>query len=461
MSSQKKIEIGPQPGPQTLFISTPADIAIYGGSAGSGKSYGLLLEPLRHYFNPHFGCTIFRRTTKQVRNQGGLWDTATRLYSPLNPNLKETTLEIDFKTGMSVQFNHIEYESDIYNYQGAQIPLLGFDELTHFTERMFFYLLSRNRSMSGVPGYVRATCNPDPDSWVRTFIDWWIGEDGYPIKERAGVLKWFIKDKDTFIWDGHKFHDDAKSVTFIPALVEDNQILLKSDPAYISNLKALPYVDRMRLLHGNWNIKPSAGSYFKKEYFEIVDAMPAETMKTVRYWDRAASEDKTADWTAGVKMHRAKNNLFFISDVCRLRGTPLKVEQAVLNTAKQDTVSTIVGIEQDPGQAGVSEAGSYTRLLAGFIVKLNKVTTDKETRAKPLSAQCEAGNVKLVKGPWIEQFLNELQSFPDSSSHDDQVDSASGAFNLLMDSSTGSFTKSMVPDTVRTIAPAKGNKDLW
>lgn len=461
--AEKILKIGAQPGPQSLFLSTSADIAIYGGAAGGGKSFGLLLEPLRHYYNPKFGATIFRRTTKQVRNQGGLWDTAIELYKPCGGDPKETFLKIDFPTGMTVQFAHLEHETDIYNYQGAQIPLIGFDELTHFTEKMFFYMFARNRSTSGVPGYIRATCNPDPDSWLRHFIDWWIGEDGLPIQERAGKLRWFLRAEgsEELEWGDKKFHPDARSVTFIPAKLEDNKIFMQKDPTYLASLKALPYIDRMRLLYGNWNIRASAGVYFKRHHFEIVDAIPANT-RVVRYWDRAASEEKTADWTAGVKMHRAENGLFFISDVCRFRGTPLKVEQAVLNTAKQDGIQVTIGIEQDPGQAGVSEALAYTRLLAGFDIKLNKVSSDKETRAKPLSAQCEAGNVKLLRGAWNETFLNELQSFPDKNSKDDQVDAASGAFNLLCSNVSGQFTKSMSQSNVKTIAPSlREKRDLW
>ena len=82
-----------------------------------------------------------------------------------------------FPSGAKVMFDHLERYSDCLSYQGSQIPLIIFDELTHFDEEVFWYMLSRNRSDSGVSGYIRASTNPDPDSWVCSFISWWIGAD--------------------------------------------------------------------------------------------------------------------------------------------------------------------------------------------------------------------------------------------------------------------------------------------
>ena len=88
----------------------------------------------------------------------------------------------------------------MFNWQGAEIALLGFDELTHFTAYQFFYLLSRNRSTSGVKPYVRATCNADADSWVAKFIEWWIDDEGYAIPSRSGVIRYFVRIEDTIEW---------------------------------------------------------------------------------------------------------------------------------------------------------------------------------------------------------------------------------------------------------------------
>lgn len=445
LTAPTRIEIRPQPGPQTIFLSTPADIAVYGGAAGGGKSFALLMEPLRHYNNPKFGGVIFRRNTVQVRNEGGLWDESMSMYYPLKGRPHEQSLEWSFPSGMRMKFAHLEHEKTVYNWQGSQIPFIGFDELTHFTETQFTYMLSRNRSATaGVPGYVRATTNPDADSWVRRWIDWWIGEDGYPIKERSGVVRWFIRQDDAMIWGDSKeeliekygSEQIPKSFTFIPSSIHDNKILMAKDPSYLSNLMALSRVDRLRLLGGNWNVRPSAGMFFQREWFEVVNALPSPIVRTVRAWDRAATKPSATnpdpDWTRGVKLAKLASGQFAVLHVASGRESPLGVERLVKNTASHDGLTTDIVIAQDPGSAGVADADNYVRLLAGYIIKITRPSADKITRAKPLSAQCEAGNVLVLRGDWNEDFFKELENFDGSDSgHDDQVDAASDAFNEL------------------------------
>ncbi len=376
-----------------------------------------------------------------MRQEGGLWDESRALYGPLGGQAREQRLDWRFPSGAKIAFSHLEYERDRFSWDGAQIPLIGFDQLEHFTERQFFYLLGRNRSTCGVRPYIRATCNPDPESWLADFVAWWIdAESGYAIAERSGRLRWFLRFDDSIVWADsdealtaeHGMDRQPLSVTFIAASLQDNRILLARDPGYRAKLRALPKVERERLERGNWKIRPAAGLYFQRAFFEIVAAAPAGG-RAVRVWDLAASEagkGKDPDWTAGVRMRRAEDGSFLVEDVVRLRGSPLKVERALLNTATSDGSEVEIGIPQDPGQAGKAQAQRFVRLLAGYRVRLLRERGDKVTRAAPLSAQAEAGNVRLVKGRWNGAFLAELESFPDG--HDDQVDAAAGAFALLV-----------------------------
>lgn len=432
----------PQSGPQTKFLKSNADIAIYGGAAGAGKTFAVLFEPTYHLNNPDFGAVIFRRNSKQVRNEGGLWDTSMKIYThyQLRGVPKESTLEWHFPTGSRVTFAHLQYESDVLSWQGAQIPLIIFDELTHFTKSQFFYLLSRNRSACGVKPYVRATTNPDADSWVRQLVDWWIDPNtGLAIAERSGVKRWFVQVNDKIIWGDTK--DELierypliypKSFTFVSASIYDNQKLLKVDPGYLATLQALPTVERERLLNGNWNVKPSAGLYFRRDYFEVVRVAPKKT-RAVRYWDRAATkktDTNDPDYTVGLLMERDDNGILYVSDMVRIQESPLGVQQAIVNTAAYDGRDVVIGIEQDPGQAGVFEAQHISRLLQGYNVRLIKTSKDKVTRASPASAQAEARNIKMVEGRWNDDFIKELENFPEGS-HDDIVDALSGAFGML------------------------------
>lgn len=435
-------EIRPQPGPQTTFLSCPADIAIYGGSAGGGKSYALLLEPLRHWDNSKFGAVIFRKNSTQIRNQGGLWDESFALYAPMGAHPREAYLDWEFPSGASVKFAHLEHEKTVYDWQGSQIPLIGFDELTHFTAKQFWYMLSRNRSTSGVNSYIRATCNPDCDSWVRKLIDWWVGEDGYIIPERAGVIRWFIRKDDTVYWgdtreeliEKHGTEELPKSFTFIPSTIFDNKILLEKDPNYLASLRALPRVERLRLLGGNWNVRETAGMIFQREWFPIVNALPSGWISSVRFWDRAATKpnekNKDPDWTRGLKLYRYPDGSFVVADLKSIRDTPGQVEKLVKAVASHDGRATKIMSQQDPGSAGVSEAHNFVKMLIGFDVRTVVISKDKLNRAKPVSAQAEVGNIKVLRAPWNEEFFTELENFPEGI-HDDIVDVLSGAFNEI------------------------------
>jgi predicted phage terminase large subunit-like protein len=464
--------ISPQPGPQTVFLQSPADIAIFGGAAGGGKSYGLLLAPLRHIYTPGFNAVVFRRTLADSKKPGSIVDTSKTLYPEHGAELNTQALEWRFPSGAKVVFGHLEHELTVLDWQGAQVPLLLFDELTHFSRAQFFYMLSRNRSTCGVRPYVRATTNPDADSWVAEFISWWIDQEmGMPIVERAGVLRWFVRVGDVIIWGDTKeelqeLHPDSepKSVTFIPAKLEDNAILTRADPGYKANLLALPFVERERLLGGNWRIRPSSGLYFRRSWCEIVDVVPIGTT-FVRGWDLAATpktDSNDPDLTAGCKIGRMPDGRFVVADHRRLRAGPHEVEKELRTTAEIDGVVCAISLPQDPGQAGKAQALALTRLLAGFNVRTAPVTGDKLTRFNPFSAQAEAGNVVVLRGLWNEAWFTQLEGFPEVT-HDDDVDATSQAFNALTGPGDGTaiiefYRREVEADRTRLPAHLGGEK---
>lgn len=333
-----------------------------------------------------------------------------------------------------------------------------FDELTHFSEKQFFYMLSRNRSTCGVKPYVRATCNPDADSWVAKFIAWWIDpETGYPIKERSGVKRYFTRVDDTVIW-GDTAEECAeksgvdislcKSVTFIASSIHDNKALLEADPSYLASLNALSLVERERLLNGNWKIKPAAGLYFPRSGIRIVNTIPDKLVTTVRAWDLAATEitasNKDPDRTCGTLWGRMRNGQYIILNGMRVAKNAANVRDLIVSTAKQD--KTIYGtskifIPQDPGQAGKDQSRSYSKILTGYSFMSNPVTGNKITRAEPMAAQWQNGNIYMLEGEWNKSYLDEMDGFPDLL-HDDYVDSSSDGFRIVSNYSTwGGLTK--------------------
>lgn len=456
------MDIRPQYGPQEQFLESCADIAIYGGAAGGGKSWALLVEPLRHVLsNAQFSAVFFRRTLADAKKMGATRDQMVNMYGALPAKAKFEGLEWQFINGGRISIGHLEHETTKLDWQSSEIVLLCFDELTHFSRDQFFYMMSRNRSTCGVKPYIRATCNPDADSWVSELIAWWIDPmAGTAIIERGGILRWFIRINDSLIWgdsrqeliDKYGADELPKSLTFIPATIHDNKILLQKDPGYLANLRALPRVDRERLLGGNWKIRPAAGLYFRREWCEIVDIAPAG-LDTVRYWDLAATEkteNNDPDWTVGVKLGRdPKTGLLYILQVSRGRESPLNVERRLENTATQDGFTVRIGLPQDPGQAGKSQAQYLVGKLGGFSATTRPERGDKITRFGPISAQCQAGNVKILRGSWNEDFMSSLEAFPDAN-HDDDADALAGAFGMFISNETGllDFYKALAADAI-------------
>ena len=445
MSEVEPKVYGPQPGPQEQFLASPADIAIYGGAAGGGKSAGILLESTRNLANPDFGAVLLRRTTPQIKNEGGLWDESFKFYTPLGGSPLSHVLQWKFPSGAKVSMSHLEYDKTVLNYQGSQIPLIIFDELTHFTAKQFWYMVSRNRSLCGVKPYIRATTNPDADSWVATFIAWWIDQDtGLPIPERSGVLRYMVRLGDVIHWADSPselaHHVDRegnpippKSVTFIASKLTDNKILMEADPDYIASLMALPTVERERLLGGNWKIRPAAGLYFQRAWCEVVDAVPAG-LRYARGWDLAATrktEGNDPDFTSGTRIGRGADGTFYVVDNRHAQIGPMEVRGMIANTAAEDGRETEIRIPQDPGAAGKDQIAGLTRMLVGYNVRSAPVTGDKITRFTGFSAQAEAGNVKVLRGHWNNAWFSNLEGFP-KAAHDDDVDSTAEAFNALV-----------------------------
>lgn len=184
---------------------------------------------------------------------------------------------------------------------------------------------------------------------------------------------------------------------------------------------------------------PRSGGLFQRRDFEIVDAVP-DGGKRVRAWDFAASQPKPGrqpDWTVGLRMLRV-NGIFYVEDVIRGRLSAAKVEELLKNTASQDGIAVTIRQPQDPGAAGKSDAETKVKKLAGYTVITKPPTGDKSTRARPASAQAEAGNVKLLRGAWNEIFLDEVSAFPNAT-FDDQVDAFADALNELALGSTYSL----------------------
>jgi len=443
------VRIEPQPGPQTAFLETTADVAIFGGAAGGGKTYGLLLECLRPFKIGAAGAVIFRRTYAQIAAEGGMWDDAGELYPQFGGDANQTEMSYTFDSGYSIKFSHLQHDKDRLQWKGAQIPIIAFDQLEDFTESQFWYLFSRNRSArAGFRPYIRATCNPVPETdkvggWLAKLVAWWIDpETGYAIPDRAGAVRWFARVNEELVFADSReelvaLHPKSlpKSLTFIPSKLQDNPALTAADPDYLANLEALPLVERERLLGGNWKIKPTAGAVFNRANFGSLPAMPTDVPRWVRYWDKAGTAGG-GKYSAGVLVGQRPNGRLVYADVTRDQWSSYARNKVMLQKAAADKdlgVPVTTWVEQEPGSGGKESAEISVQDFVGYDVRIDKVTGSKYDRAQPLAAQVEAGNVDVVAGPWNEAFLEEHHQFTgtDSDAYTDQVDAAAGGVNKL------------------------------
>lgn len=422
----------PHDGPQRRFHESSAFEVLYGGAAGGGKSTSLFMEALRYVHVPGYSAIILRRTYPQLAQAGGLIPLSKQVLmgtASWNEERKTWT----FPSGATLQFGHMQYEDDKYNYQGAQFAYIAFDELTQFTEEQYLYLFSRARTVVKLPDgrplpvRVRAATNPGGvgHEWVRRRWGAWLGENP---TARSGEIRWY-KLVDGVEVEAEPGEPGALSRQFIAASVYDNPTLMQNDPAYIQRLEALPLIERERLLNGNWAITP-AGNVFRREWFHVVERAP-EGLRWVRYWDLAASTKTTADYTASIAAAMGPDGTVYFRDMIRGRWEWPDQEKIMVQTmlAERDVVH---GIEKALHGIAAVQSLLRRRELVGVSIRGIDVDRDKLARALPLSARAEQGKVALVAGGWVPAFLDELVMFSgDGSTHDDQVDAASGALAMI------------------------------
>jgi predicted phage terminase large subunit-like protein len=424
----------PNPGPQTRFLSLRCFEALYGGAAGGGKSDALLVDAIRGLgkgYGRAYAALLLRREFPDL--EMSLMRRSHALYPRLGGHWKGDNKTWTFPGGETVRFGHAQHELDVHQYQGAEFQYVGFDELTSFTEYQYRYLISRLRSSTGVPCRLRGATNPGGPGhdWVFRRFGYWLDPEATRHAAPGEVL-YLCRDGDSGERVATRETVGALGRTFVPARLTDNPFL-SGDGNYSRALDELDPVTRAQLKGGDWLIKPAAGAYFKRGWFEFVDAAPAQARR-IRYWDRAATEaadGKDPDWTVGIRLALSPDRIVYVEALERFRENPGRVEKNIRATAELDGRGVQVGIEQDPGQAGKFEASYYVRALHGWHVRTFPVTGDKVTRCGPVSSQAHAGNVKIVRGAWNERFISELEQFPEGT-HDDQVDALSGGYAALI-----------------------------
>ena len=262
--AEENVIFRPNDGPQTDFLAASETDVLYGGAAGGGKSYAMLVDPLRFAHRGAHRALILRRSMPELRE---LIDKSRELYPKAFPGCKYKEVEKlwNFPSGAKIEFGFLERDADVYRYQGQAYSWIGFDEITHqATEFSWNYLASRLRTTDPeIVPYMRCTANPG-------------GVGAHWVKKR-----YITPSPPNESFKG----EDGLSRKFIPARLDDNPYLAH-DGRYEQMLKALPPTQRRQLLEGDWEVAEGAAFTEFDRNIHIIDPFEIPI-----HWDRTKGID--------------------------------------------------------------------------------------------------------------------------------------------------------------------------
>ena len=362
------------------------------GGVGSGKTMAGCAEVFRPDYANTTGAFVaptfpmLRDAT--LRTFLGICDVVAAQGWPVLANFNKGDMVAELTTGTRVLFRSAD------NPERLRGPNLGFfylDEAALMPRKTWDIMLGRLREK---PGRAWLTTTPRGFNWIY----------------------------DLFVTQQLPGYDLIRSSS------RDNPYLPRD---FIGSLEQA-YAGQFRQQEIEGEFVQPEGALAQRDWFGIVDAVP-QAARRVRFWDFAATEKKLSsddpDFTAGVKL-AFFDGVFCVEHVIQERLDPAGVDRLVLQTAQADGRDVEIGLEQEPGASGKSMAAYMIRLLAGYNVRAIPASGDKVMRAMPWLAQAQAGNVKLLRGAWNSDYLDEVTMFP-VGAHDDMVDSTSGAFTRI------------------------------
>ena len=336
---------------QKSFIDATENEVLFGGAAGGGKSYGQIIDALVFAIKyPGSKQLILRRSFSELEKS--LIRTALSIYPREIFSLNHSSHTGKFKNGSVVDFGYCATESDVYQYQSAEYDIVRFDELTHFTEGQYLYLISRVRGANGFPKQIKSSTNPGGigHSWVKArFVD--------PSPSGTGFVG----------------RDGMKRI-FIPSFLEDNSYLTSNDPGYKERLLALPEKERRALLHGDWNV-------FEGQYFREFDPKKhiVEPFEIPKSWRRYRTVDYGLDRLACLWIAvSGEGEVYVYREYCESSLTISRAARSILDRTPvgEDVYVTLAppdlfGRTQETGK-------SKATLFSEYGISFTKSSNDRE-----------------------------------------------------------------------------------
>ena len=288
MAKDKTIVIRPQAGFQEEFVRSNIDVVFGGGVLGSGKSYAAVLATAEPSDDPNFRALFLRNNLGDLRSGGGLLDNFRDAYGKYVDIVESGEPRVTFPSGARIDVTHVSDQSKekvLQRFKGRQYDLIYFDELTGFTWECFAAIATRNRGMGRWTGKIRGTTNPERKHWLRKFLDWYIGIDGFIREDRAGKVRYFYMAGESVrdvVWGDSKeevyrrcqgeidrrlqkingktgtatYENLIKSFTFYLGKMSENVSMLEKNNDYVGSVAVMGGRNAQQLLEGNWNVSP-------------------------------------------------------------------------------------------------------------------------------------------------------------------------------------------------------------
>lgn len=285
--SETKI-IKPQAGFQEKFVSSNVDFVVGGGVLNCGKSFAAVLSVAEPSSDPHFRGLFLRNNLGDAKASGGILDTFKECYGKGCDVVESGEPRVTFPSGAKIDVTHVADQSRekiLQRFKGRQYDYIYFDEGTGFTWDCFTAIYTRNRGTGKWTGKVRMTTNPDRNHWLRQFLDWYIGIDGFIREDREGVVRYFYMAGETVkdvVWGDSKeevykkckididrklakingktgtatYEDMIKSFTFYLGRISENKASIGNNSGYVGSVAVSGGRNAEQLLEGNWNVSP-------------------------------------------------------------------------------------------------------------------------------------------------------------------------------------------------------------
>lgn len=455
------------------FMWSSADITVFGGAAGSGKSHIGICRFVQFLQEPEYIGYVVRKTAASLK--GGLFEVAKKIFKHVEPKVKINLNEMSFTfpSGCRIYFKGLDGQASMDYFQGQEISGLMIDEATHVTFDEVSWVLTRMRTRSSIKPTAWLTCNPDPDSFLLDWIDWYLypkktyvteGDitydvGGRPDPEKNGVVRYYYVIDGKYVWNTDKdelmetYKDSIEdgqipmSLRFIGATYKDNPMLSLK---YVSDLLNKTRIEKERLVFGSWYARPEGAGFWSNEWCRKLESFPPdddpddEIIKRVRCWDLAYTEphegNSDPDYTVGVLMAQSKKGYYIVEHVVRQQLSVGKLYKYIADVALKDcdmygVIPQILPEDPASGKATFAFAREY--LMSSGVPAVSKVSgsnqRNKVERFKNFAAASENQAVYIMKAEWNDVYFTELEAFDGTRNvrHDDMVDATSDAFNTL------------------------------